>query len=76
MILPVELAHSYRLAVNIGEIWCDHLRDHRQSLLQNWEVRSLLEIRAAELAARKSSDDQMDATIRGDAVHYKLLQGK
>lgn len=72
MILAIEMAHSDRSAVNIGEIWCDH----RQSLLQNWEVRSLLEIRAAELAARKSSDDQMYATIRGNAVHYKLLQGK
>ena len=45
--------------IDIGDIRRTHLRDRRKALLQIWEVRSLLEIRAAELAALNASDDQI-----------------
>jgi GntR family transcriptional repressor for pyruvate dehydrogenase complex len=54
--------------IDVGEIRRDHLRDRRQSLLQNWEVRSLLEVRAAELAAREARDEQIDAIERPIAM--------
>ena len=47
--------------IDIGDIRRSHLRDRRKALLQIWEVRSLLEIRAAELAAVNASEDQIHA---------------
>lgn len=47
--------------IDIGEIRRSHLRDRRKALLQIWEVRSLLEIRAAELAAVNANDNQIHA---------------
>lgn len=41
-----------------------HLIDRRQSLLQIWEVRALLEVRAASLAAANASEEQIQAIER------------
>ena len=41
-----------------------HLIDRRESILQIWEVRSLLEVRAAELAAVNATEEQIRAIER------------
>mgnify|MGYP001330068640 CR=1 FL=1 len=58
--------------VDIGVLRRDHLRDKREALLQIWEVRSLLEVRAAELAASAATDEQIEAIIRPIALIESL----
>lgn len=41
-----------------------HLIDRRESILQIWEVRSLLEVRAADLAAVNATEEQIRAIER------------
>jgi GntR family transcriptional repressor for pyruvate dehydrogenase complex len=58
--------------VAIGDLRRDHLRNKREALLQIWEVRSLLEVRAAELAASAATEEQVEAIIRPIALIASL----
>lgn len=51
-------------ALNAADVRRRHLNDRRESLLQIWEVRALLEVRAASLAAVNASEEQIRAIER------------
>tara|TARA_B100000965_G_scaffold297107_1_gene255364 strand:+ start:1650 stop:2420 length:771 start_codon:yes stop_codon:yes gene_type:complete len=54
--------------LDFADIRRRHLRDRRAALLKIWEVRALLEIRAAELAATAATPEQIDAIERPVAL--------
>ena len=51
-------------ALDATDIRRRHLIDRRESLLQIWEVRALLEVQAARLAAANASEEQIQAIER------------
>jgi GntR family transcriptional repressor for pyruvate dehydrogenase complex len=51
-------------ALDADDVRRRHLIDRRESLLQIWEVRALLEVRAARLAAINASEQQIQAIER------------
>lgn len=62
--------------IDIGDLRRNHLLSRRESLLQIWEVRSVLEIRAAELAATAASDEQIAAIENPIALIESLPAGQ
>lgn len=58
--------------IDFADIRRRHLRDRRAALLKVWEVRALLEVRAAELAATAASPEQIDAIERPIALLESL----
>ncbi|MEQ9575769.1 MAG: FCD domain-containing protein, partial [Rhodospirillales bacterium] len=51
-------------ALDVNDLRRRHLIDRRQSLLQIWEVRALLEVQAARLAAANANEEQILAIER------------